>query len=70
MQKVQLLQKLVNTKFTDSSKELLGRIIRKEFDQTDNEERAFELLQLAWKYQTPQFDEMLNDYSFADFNWF
>lgn len=71
MSKIQLLQKLVNTKVDcQKSKELLGSIIRKDFDQTKDEDRAFELLTLAWKYQIPQLDEMLNDYSLTDFNWF
>ena len=71
MSKVQLLQKLVNTKVdSQKSKELLGSIIRKEFDETKDEDRAFELLTLAWKFQIPQLDEMLNDYSLTDFNWF
>ena len=71
MSKLQLLQKLVNTKIDcQKSKELLGSIIRKDFDETKDEDRAFELLTLAWKYQIPQFDEMLNDYSLTDFNWY
>ena len=71
MSKIQLLQKLVNTKIdSQKSKELLGSIIRKDFDETKDEDRAFELLTLAWKYQIPQFDEMLNDYSLTDFKWF
>jgi hypothetical protein len=69
--KILLLQRLENTSLSDAkSLELLGRIIRKEFDATDNEERAFELLQLAYKYQIPQLGEMLDDYSFSDFKWF
>lgn len=65
-----LIKTLENTQISDKkSLELLGSIIRKEFDQTKNEERAFELLQLAYKYQIPQFDEMLNDYKITDFNW-
>lgn len=69
--KILLLQRLENTFLSDAkSLELLGRIIRKEFDATDNEEKAFELLQLAYKYQIPQLDEMLDDYSFSDFKWF
>ncbi len=69
--KIILLQRLENTFLSDAkSLELLGRIIRKEFDATDNEEKAFELLQLAYKYQIPQLDEMLDDYSISDFKWF
>jgi len=66
-----ILQKLQNTTLDNKkSSELLGSIIRKEFDATQNETRAFELLTLAYKYQIPQLDEMLNDYSLTDFNWF
>jgi hypothetical protein len=69
--KILLLQRLGNTFLSDEkSLEILGRIIRKEFDATDNEEKAFELLQLAYKYQIPQLDEMLDDYSISDFKWF
>lgn len=69
--KILLLQRLGNTSLSDEkSLEILGRIIRKEFDATDNEEKAFELLQLAYKYQIQQLDEMLDDYSISDFKWF
>ena len=69
--KILLLQRLEKTFLSDEkSLELLGKIIRKEFDATDNEEKAFELLQLAYKYQIPQLDEMLDDYSLSDFKWF
>jgi hypothetical protein len=69
--KILLLQRLENTFLSDEKTlELLGRIIRKEFDATDNEDKAFELLQLAYKYQIPQLGEMLDDYSISDFKWF
>lgn len=69
--KILLLQRLGNTSLSDAkSLELLGKIIRKEFDATENEEKAFELLQLAYKYQIPQLGEMLDDYSMSDFKWF
>ena len=69
--KILLIQRLGNTSLSDEkSLEILGRIIRKEFDATENEEKAFELLQLAYKYQIPQLDEMLDDYSISDFKWF
>lgn len=71
MANVQILQRLVNTTINnDKSKEILGRIIRKEFDSTDNEEKAFELLTIAFKWNLPQFNEMIDDYQMADFNWF
>lgn len=70
MRKVNLLQKLVNTKVDNQqSKQLLGSIIRKEFDNTKDDNKAFEILTLAWKFQVPQLEEMLNDYSPSDFNW-
>ena len=69
MSKLQLLQKLEKTHFTDNSKELLGRIIKKEFDATESEDRAFELLQLAYHHKTPQLNEMLDGYNLTDFKW-
>jgi hypothetical protein len=70
-EKIHLIQRLEKTFLSgEKSVELIGGIIRKEFDATDNEERAFELLQLAYKYQTPQLGEMLDDYSLSDFKWF
>lgn len=70
MAKIQILQRLVNTRINnDKSKEILGIIIRKEFDETDNEEEAFELLTIAFKWNLPQFNSMIDDYQLADFNW-
>lgn len=69
--KILLLQRLENTFLSDAkSLEILGKLIRKEFDATQDEEKAFELLQLAYKYQIPQLGEMLDDYSISDFKWF
>jgi hypothetical protein len=63
-----ITQKLINTNVSDKkSKFLLGQIIRKEFDTTQDEDRAFELMQLAYKYEVPQMEEMLSDYSLTDF---
>jgi hypothetical protein len=71
MSKTKLMQSLKNTFLSnEKSLEILGKIIRKEFDATDNETKAFELLQLAYKYQIPQLGEMLDDYSLTDFKWF
>lgn len=70
MEKINLLNKLVKTEFTNSSKEFLSDLIRKEFETTDNEEKAFILLQIAWKYQLKCLDSMLYDYSLTDFKWF
>ena len=69
--KILLLQRLENTFLSDAkSLEILGKLIRKEFDATQDEDKAFELLQLAYKYQIPQLDEMLKDYKIEDFKWF
>lgn len=70
MANVQILQRLVNTKISsDQSKEMIGKIIRKEFDSTESEERAFELLQIAFRWNLPQFSEMIDDYAITDFKW-
>ena len=66
-----ILAQLQQTNISDKkSLQLIGDLIRKEFDTIKSEDRAFELLQLAYKWQIPQFDEMLNDYSIEDFKWF
>ncbi|QYS85447.1 hypothetical protein JJC03_09370 [Flavobacterium oreochromis] len=71
MTKIQILQQLVHTQVSnDKSKDLLGKIIRKEFDATDNEQKAFELLTIAFRWKLPQFNEMIDDYEFSDLNWF
>jgi hypothetical protein len=72
MNKNELLQKLQKTKISGvKSLKKLGEIIRREFDNPETkEERAFELLVLAYKFNIPQFDEMLSDYSLSDFKWF
>ena len=71
MANIQILKRLVNTNInSEKSKEMLGGIIRKEFDATNNEERAFELLFLAFKWNVPQINEMIDDYSLSDFKWF
>jgi hypothetical protein len=70
MAKIQILQKLVNTKINnDKSKQIIGNIVRKEFDQTKDEDRAFELLTIAFQWKLPQFNEMIDDYKFEDFKW-
>lgn len=71
MSKVQILQKLVNTNINGAkTKEFLGEIVRKEFDQEKDEDRAFQLLLIAFKWNLPQFGEMIDDYSISDFKWF
>lgn len=71
MANIQILQRLVNTNVNDvTSKEFLGKLIRKEFDSTQDEDTAFNLLFLAFKWNLPGFPEMLEDYSITDFKWF
>ena len=48
MQKLQILQKLVHANFSYNSKELLSQIIRKEFDQTKDEDRALASLNMGF----------------------
>jgi uncharacterized protein YxjI len=70
MAKIQILQRLANTKIDNAkSKEIVGNIIRKEFDKSNDENRAFELLKIAFTWNVPQFGEMLDDYRFEDFKW-
>lgn len=65
-----IIEKLKNTQIADNSLEKLGTILRSEFDKSKNEDRAFELLQLAYKYQIPQLNGMIDDFYFSDFNLF
>ena len=65
-----ILEKLKNTQIAENSLYLLGKIIRKEFDAEKNHNKAFALLQLAYKYQTPQFEEMIEDFEITDFLYF
>lgn len=70
MAKVQILQRLVNTQISEKSKNLVGEIVRKEFDQTKDEDKAFELLNIAFRWKLPQFSQMIDDYELSDFKWF
>ena len=66
-----IILQLENTVLTDEkTKEIIGKIVRKEFDQTQNEEYAFELLQIAYKYNLSVLEQMIDDYSISDFKWF
>ena len=65
-----ILEKLKKTQIAENSLYLLGKIIRKEFDAEKNHDKAFQLLQLAYKYQTPQLDEMIEDFDSTDFKYF
>lgn len=65
------LETLQSTIINDeNSKIILSEIIRKEFDLTENEERAFTLLQIAYKYNLSCLETMIDDYSIHDFKWF
>lgn len=64
-----LLQKFANTTLSNNNtKKLLGDCIRKSFDEASSSETSVELLALAWKFQVPQFDEMLSDHSNHDYH--
>ena len=66
-----ILESLEQTKIGNNKSVLqIGSILKKEFDKTQCEEKAFELLQIAFKWQIPQLDEMLKDYRIEDFKWF
>lgn len=66
-----ILESLEQTKIGNNKSVLqIGSILKKEFDKTQCEEKAFELLQIAYKWQIPQLDEMLKDYRIEDFKWF
>ena len=65
-----ILEKLKNTQIAENSLYLLGKIIRKEFDAEKNYDKSFQLLQLAYKYKTPQLDEMIEDFDPTDFKLF
>ena len=67
-QVIEILEKTVLS--DDKTKEIIGKLIRKDFDETENEEYAFELLQIAYKYNLSVLGEMIDDYSITDFKWF
>lgn len=64
-----LHEKMVNTQLgNDQTKNTLGALIRKEFDNPEtSQERAEDLLCIAYQLGVPQFEEMLFDYRFEDF---
>jgi len=53
----------------ENSKIILSEIIRKEFDLTEDEDRAFALLQIAYKYNLSCLEAMIDDYNIHDFKW-
>jgi hypothetical protein len=64
-----LLSSFKKTSLVDQeTKNFMGALIRTEFDKKDiSREIAEELLSIAYVLQTPQFDEMLDDYLITDF---
>lgn len=67
--KGQLLNSFSKTSLADEkTKNFMGILIRKEFDKKDiSKKNAEELLAIAYILQTPQFDEMLDDFLITDF---
>lgn len=62
--------KLINTQIIDEvSLNRIGNIIKNEFDLTEDENKAFELLQIAYKWNIPQLGQMLDTYSLEDLKW-
>jgi hypothetical protein len=64
-----LVQKFEKTKLSnDKTKLLLGKCLKKAFaDSISDAEESEEILALAWKFQVPQFDEMLEDHQNHDY---
>lgn len=66
-----LIGKLKNTRITNKQcLHKVGELILKEFNATENEGKAFELLLLAYQLNIPQFNNMLDQYRIEDFKWF
>jgi hypothetical protein len=52
----------------DKTKFLLGKCLKKAFDDTISDAlEAENILALAWKFQVPQFDEMLQDHQDCEY---
>lgn len=64
-----LLERFHKTSLADEkTKLLLGRCLRKAFDENISDALESEnILALAWKFQVPQFDEMLQDHENYDY---
>jgi hypothetical protein len=55
----------------DKTKFLLGKCLKKEFDEVKSDAlEAENILALAWKFQVPQFDEMFQDHQNHDYSPF
>ncbi|MBC7749188.1 MAG: hypothetical protein H7Z76_11555 [Methylotenera sp.] len=64
-----LLQRFHNTTLAnDKTKFLLGKCLRKAFDDANSDVlEAENIVALAWKFQVPQFDEMFQDFQDNDY---
>ncbi|EJL66915.1 hypothetical protein [Flavobacterium sp. CF136] len=64
-----LLQRFCNTTLSnDKTKILLGKCLKKAFDESISDPVESEnILGLAWKFQVPQFDEMFEDHQNHDY---
>lgn len=68
--KIQLVQALSKTSISnEEGLDKIGKIIRKEFDATEDDMRAFEMVRLAYHFNVPQLGEMLDDLSISDLCW-
>lgn len=67
-----LVQRFHNiTLSNDKTKLLLGKCLRKAFDESISDAlESEEILALAWKFQVPQFDEMFQDHQNHDYSPF
>ena len=67
-----LVQRFHNTTLSnDKTKLLLGKCLRKAFDESISDAlESEEILALAWKFQVPQFDEMFQDHQNHDYSPF
>jgi hypothetical protein len=61
---VNLIERFHKTTLSDKkTKFLLGKCLKKAFDENKADALESEnILALAWKFQVPQFDEMLQDH--------
>ena len=67
-----LVQRFHNTTLSnDKTKLLLGKCLRKAFDESISDAlESEEILALAWKFQVPQFAEMFQDHQNHDYSPF